>query len=269
MTRARFAWTMMATWVSAVAWAGAALGMSAALEASAADGGAPTIVSAARQLLVVTTPGWDDVQGQMQRYARATATDAWTPVGPPIPIVVGRSGAAWDPTLPAPPVTGPVKKEGDGRSPAGAFALGVAFGYAPASEAASLKLPYRQATPALECVDDASSRYYNQLLERPAVGSPDWKSSEQMRRADEFYRWGVVVEYNTRPATPGHGSCIFLHIADVPRGGSPAIGTTGCTAMTATDLQAAMSWIDPAEKPVLVQLPAPAYRALATAWRLP
>lgn len=262
MKRAMFAWAMVAmaaTSMSAAVWASAAL----------AAAGAPPIVSAARQLLVVTTPGWDDVQGQMQRYARAETADEWKPVGPPIPIVVGRSGVAWDPTLPAPPVAGPVKTEGDGRSPAGAFALGAAFGYAPASEAARLKLPYRQATPALECVDDASSRYYNQLIERPAVGSPDWKSSEQMRRADEFYRWGVVVEYNTQPATPSRGSCIFLHIADVPRGGTPAIGTTGCTAMTATDLEAAMSWLDPAEKPALVQLPAPAYRALAAAWRLP
>lgn len=263
MTRATCAWPLVAAWVCAVGWVGAAP------RARAADGGAPTVVTAARQLLVVTTPGWDDVQGQMQRYARATAADTWTPVGLPIPIVVGRSGVAWDPGLPAPPVAGPVKKEGDGRSPAGAFALGLAFGYAPASEAAWLKLPYRQATPSLECVDDASSRYYNQLIERPAIGSPAWRSSEQMRRADEFYRWGVVVEYNTQPPTPGHGSCIFLHVADVPWGGTPAIGTTGCTAMTATDLEAAMRWIDPAERPALVQLPAPAYQALATAWRLP
>lgn len=242
----------------------------AAPRSTAARGGpAPAVIGEARQLLAVTTPGWDAVQGSLQRYERASTATPWTPVGDAISIVVGHAGLAWDAALAQPPTPGPSKREGDGRSPAGAFALGPAFGYAPASEAGHLKLPYRQATSALECVDDPASRLYNQLVDRSRVPSVDWKSSEQMRRPDELYRWGVVVEYNTDPATPYRGSCIFLHIADAAPATRPANGTTGCTAMTAPALQSLMTWLNPAEKPVLVQLPEPEFRALAPAWHIP
>ena len=67
-----------------------------------------------------------------------------------------------------------------------------------------------------------------------------------------------------RPAVPGRGSCVFLHI-----GGEGGRGTAGCTAMSEPMLRALMQWLDPAQAPVLVQLPLDAYAALRTAWALP
>jgi zinc D-Ala-D-Ala dipeptidase len=222
----------------------------------------PERLATARQLLVVTTDGWDAAAARLTRYERADPGTTWTPVGPPIDVIVGRKGLAWDPDAAWAPIDGPRKKEGDGRSPAGVFGLGTAFGFAPASDARHLKLPFLPVTPTLDCVDDSASGYYNQLVDRAAVAKT-WSSAERMLEVGEAYRFGVVVEYNTAPVVAGRGSCIFLHI------GKAGQGTAGCTAMPAPVLEAVMRWLDPAEKPALVQMPVAAYRALRSVWGLP
>lgn len=230
------------------------------------------LLKTARQMILVTTPDWNAVGGTLYAFERGVdggwAPARWRASGPRadaasgISIVVGTNGTAWDPGL-ATPVKGPVKTEGDGRSPAGVFALGTAFGFARPAETKWLTLPYAEVTPALECVDDPASRHYNTLVERPSV-DVDWKSSEKMRDESPWYHWGVVVEFNTRPVVPRRGSCIFLHV-----GGDGGRGTAGCTAMAEPALKTLMAWLDPAQAPVLVQLPLDAYGALRTAWALP
>ena len=238
--------------------------------ATASAGGARPVspaelLDAARQMVLVTTPDWNTVQGTLRVYERA-GTGPWTPArvggGAPIAIVVGKSGTAWDPAM-VPPVAGPVKAEGDGRSPAGVFALGTAFGFAKAADARWTKLGYTELTPTIECVDDIGSGYYNTLTDRAAV-SVDWTSSEKMRQVDPQYRWGVVVEYNTAPAVPKRGSCIFLHIA-----GADGTGTAGCTAMDEPVLAGLIGALEPADRPMFVLLPEGEHRALAGPWGLP
>src|SRR5260370_18579336 len=85
-----------------------------------------------------------------------------------------------------------------------------------------------------------------------------------MLRPDELYRWAILVDHNATPPTPGGGSCIFLHIW---RG--PGQGTVGCTAMPQEQIESLLSWLDPARKPLLVQLPAPQYEKLRKRWKLP
>jgi D-alanyl-D-alanine dipeptidase len=225
-------------------------------------------------MIVVTTSG-NAVEGRLQRYERATPGETWRPISEPISIVVGKHGLGWGIGVIAtddPKVRGasdPVKKEGDGRAPAGVFALGTAFGYAP-QPLPGLKMPYLNLTPSIECVDDVGSKYYNHLVDRSSV-APDWNSSEQMRSAGESYRWGIVVDHNgtvaegnAHPPKPGGGSCIFLHIWR-----SADMGTVGCTAMPHSELETLLTWLDPARKPLLVQLPAPVYGRLIHRWRLP
>lgn len=230
----------------------------------------PAALVDARQMILVTTASWDVVQGSLQVFERAPG-GGWVPAPLPIvgtsqtiavPIVVGQKGMAWDAALER-PTPGPVKMEGDGRSPAGVFGLSRAFGFAPPSAARWLKLPYVELTPALECVDDPGSSSYNQLVDGAQVPR-DWTSSEKMRSIAPAYTWGVVVDYNTSPAVPRRGSCVFLHV-----GGVNGRGTAGCTAMASPQLEAVMRWLDPSRKPVLVQLPLPAYAALRAPWRLP
>ena len=146
---------------------------------------------------MVTTSSWDAVEGRLQRFERATTDEAWRPIGEPIAGVVGKNGLGWGIGLMATGdqcsiPTDPVKKEGDGKSPAGVFALGTAFGY-DSQPLPGIKLPYLSLTPSIECVDDAASKFYNRFVDRTAV-APDWNSSEHMR----FVRC-VPVGYRDRP----------------------------------------------------------------------
>lgn len=194
-------------------------------------------------------------------------------MGTPIPIVVGKNGLGWGiDIIPTDNVavrqsSDPVKREGDGKSPAGVFDLGTAFGYA-AQPLSGLKLPYLTLTPSIECVDDTRSKYYNRIVDRNAV-TPDWNSSEHMRNAGESYVWGIVVNHNgtvpadNHPPLPAGGSCVFLHIWH-----SHDQGTAGCTAMTEPDLETLLLWLNPARNPLLVQMPGPILRRLARRWGL-
>ena len=192
---------------------------------------APPGLVGANQLLLVITPDWDTVQGELRRFERGNLDEPWRAVGAPGSHRgreerhrVGFAGHAAGART--------AKAEGDGRSPAGVFPLGKAFGFAPSAEAAWLKLPYLPVTEGIECVDDSASTLYNQIVDRRTMKTPDWNSSEKMREVGEAYRWGVVVNYNT-PAVPKRGSCIFLHI-----GGEQGKGTAGCTAMAPDFLRA-------------------------------
>ncbi len=81
------------------------------------------------QLVVVTTADWDSVTGQAQLFERQRPRDRWRRVGATFEIVVGKTGLAWgEGVLPAGAAdirtaAEPVKKEGDGKAPAGIFRL--------------------------------------------------------------------------------------------------------------------------------------------------
>ncbi len=224
-------------------------------------------LAASTQIVVVTTADWNAVGGTLQRYERTSAGEHWKPVGEPIAIVVGKNGTGWGAGL-APSNdaslrgTDPVKKEGDGKSPAGIFRLSTAFGYAPQPQS-GWRMSYVSLTPTVECVDDPASKSYNRIVDNTQV-TPDWNSSEHMRSSGEAYRWGLVVDHNANPVTPGVGSCVFLHIWS-----GPGHGTAGCTAMPQEKLESVIAWLDPARKPMLVQLPLAQYENLKKRWQLP
>jgi len=218
----------------------------------------PLALSTSNQLIIVTTKNWTDIQGSAQRYERHGPT--FEKYGEPFAVVVGKSGLAWGKGLTVVDQReGPVKREGDGKAPAGIFKLGTAFGYA---NSADTKLPYLALTSTEECVDDSQSKRYNQLVDGSTV-TKDWNSSEQMRRDDDMYRNGIFIEHNT-PAAAGAGSCIFFHIW---RG--PTSPTLGCTAMDPANIAKLFSWLDPRQEPLLVQLPESEYAQLRESWDLP
>src|SRR5438270_495076 len=80
----------------------------------------PTVIAAARQLVVVTTPDWNNTTGTLRRFTRESSNDRWHVASGPIPVVVGRTGLAWGLGFDD-DATGtrdaPHKHEGDGRSP--------------------------------------------------------------------------------------------------------------------------------------------------------
>jgi len=218
-----------------------------------------------RQMVVVTTTNWNAVSGRLWRFERADDKSPWKAAGGAVPVMVGRTGLAWGSGVhPAPGLRGPVKHEGDGKSPAGIFRLSAAFGSELPATMAAPKMPFRQLTPGVECVDDVKSVKYNSIVDREHAGTVDWNSSEKMLAVGRRYRLGVVVEHNTNPTEPGGGSCIFLHIWL-----NPETPTTGCTAMSDADMETLLPWLDPAMSPVLVQLPESEYQKLRPEWRLP
>ncbi len=217
----------------------------------------------ARQLLLVTTSGWDSTAALLRRFERSSAGKPWRAVGDPMPAVVGRNGLGWGRGLNAMQGEGPRKREGDGRAPAGIFRLGPAFGYAPPSSDLPLRLPYLQLGPSIECVDDMASGSYNMIVDSGRVAR-DWKSSEAMAHAGVFYRWGVVVHHNADPAVAGDGSCIFIHCW-----GGATVATSGCTALEESNVVALLRWLDAGRAPLLVQLPAGELDRLGPLWGLP
>ena len=75
-----------------------------------------------QQLLLVTTSSWDTPNGALQRYIWEDEGGNWNEVGNEIPVLIGKKGLGWGRGLhTSQGLTGPVKKEGDLKSPAGIF----------------------------------------------------------------------------------------------------------------------------------------------------
>ena len=217
-----------------------------------------------RQLVIAITDSWRDFRATLYRFEQTG--ESWQRVGTGVPAVVGSSGLAWDPAVPDRDPDQPVKKEGDGKAPAGVFPLSHAMGFSPLSPAGAA-LPYRSIGEGTHCVDDRSSRYYNRIVaesELSGEAEVPWRSSERMWEMPGIYRLLVVVDYNVHQPRPGDGSCIFMHIWR-----SAAEATAGCTALAENDLAEIVKWLKPEAKPALVQLPREVYARVWRQWRLP
>ena len=215
-----------------------------------------------QQVVAVVTDDWDSFGATLTRFERDGRE--WRQVGPEVAAVIGRAGYGWGRGLHgngAPEGrTGPIKVEGDGKSPAGVFGIGAAYGYA--DEAPDLSLPYAPATATLRCVDDSTSAHYNTIVSADEV-EVDWQSAEHMRRDDDLYALTIVVEHNTPAPQPRGGSCIFLHLWN-----GPDVGMSGCTAMSMNALEELAVWLKPGAAAV-VALTEADYQAMRVAWELP
>lgn len=173
-----------------------------------------------RQIVLVQAIGEQHV-GTLSAWERKG--DRWVLAIPTIEVVLGAKGM----------VSPEEKKEGDKSTPTGIYRLSRAFGYLPFF---TTKLSYIELTENHYWVDDPSAASYNQLVDK----SPEVNSYETMKRSDDLYKLGIVIEYNTDPVVPGKGSAIFIHIWQGP--GQP---TAGCIAMSETDISQLLKWVDP------------------------
>ena len=221
----------------------------------------PDASADAGQVIVVVTEGWNSITAKL--YGFQKQKDLWQ-LKFSFPAVVGQNGLAWGTNeWPEYRNEGPLKKEGDLRSPAGLFLLGPAFGYAGAPEAKWIHLPYIQASDTLICVDDPNSGLYNKLIRKGSAKS-DWGSHEEMHRKDDDYQWGIFVQYNSHPVKPGQGSCIFLHIWE-----GADQGTAGCTAIEKKNMLTLLHWIRTDQQPLLIQFPVEVYKKIRKKYALP
>lgn len=217
------------------------------------------IPATTRQLITGVTDSWSSTRAQLQLWTR-TAAGGWVASGPAWDAVIGHAGTGWGIGRHGRDQR-PAKREGDGKSPAGIFALRRSYGYA-ATPPAGTKLQYETAG-VLECVDDPDSQRYTQIVDGTRE-KRDWKSSERMKRDDALYQWVIDIAHNP-DRLPDAGSCIFFHVW----GGRESSTTTGCTAMAQDKLEALMLAIDPAAEPLYVLLPREEYETQQATWGLP
>jgi len=195
-----------------------------------------------KQLIVVSTKNWSTPNGTLQRYEKKN--NVWHTVGKVINIKLGRNGLGWGIGLHKTPKNAKyIKKEGDGKAPAGIFSLKQAFGYQPFV----VEYPYEVYKTTDHCVDDVNSKLYNKIVDSTKV-KIDYKSKEHMKFPKDYYKYGIVVNHNhidEKGAIKGAGSCIFIHIKKVP--------TAGCTVMTEGEMKEIIEWLDVESEPLLVQ----------------
>jgi len=195
-----------------------------------------------KQLIVVSTKNWSTPNGVLQRYEKTDKK--WQKVGKAINIKLGRNGLGWGIGLHTTPKNAKyIKKEGDGKAPAGIFTLKQAFGYAPFK----VEYPYEVYKETDHCVDDVNSKLYNKIVDSRKINI-DYKSKEHMKFPKDFYKYGIVVNHNhidEYGAKKGAGSCIFIHIKKVP--------TAGCTVMNESEIKEILKWLNAKDNPLLVQ----------------
>jgi L,D-peptidoglycan transpeptidase YkuD (ErfK/YbiS/YcfS/YnhG family) len=212
----------------------------------------PVIPDRIAQIVLVTALSWNSPTGSLERLERRPGQ--WVQIGSSIPVNLGRKGLAWGRGLHQNIDDKPQKLEGDQRAPAGIFGIGPVFGYLRIPPV-RVNLPYRPISDRDYFVDDVESDDYNTWVTisnaDPNEPTKLWKSFEVMRRPDNLYQLGIVIQQNVNPVVKGRGSAVFFHVW---RG--PNLPTAGCTSMSLEDLRVLIAWLEPARSPMLIQGPA-------------
>ncbi|MGZ6793575.1 MAG: L,D-transpeptidase family protein, partial [Mycobacteriales bacterium] len=123
------------------------------------------------------------------------------------------------------------KREGDGRTPSGSYALGRGFGV---QGDPGVVFRWTRVDSHDVWVDDPRSALYNTWQRTPADGR--WSSAEPLDQP-VAYAYAQVIDYNTA-RTPGLGSAIFLHV-------DHGSGTAGCVSVPRAQLLALFRWERP------------------------
>lgn len=220
-------------------------------------------IQESQQIVVGVAQSWKSSHAQLNLYEKRK--NQWVKVEGPISVRLGRNGLVWGIGAHKNPAGATIKREGDGKSPAGIFYIGGAWGDAPAIKKHA-RLPYRQVTPQDLWVEDSKSPYYNQHLILPHAPKSTWEKEAQMKQNDHAHSLKLFIAHNPPPRPkPYAGSAIFFHIWR--GGGSKA--TAGCTTMSEGNLKKLVARIDPTKKPLYVLLPAAEYTSLRGPWKLP
>lgn len=129
-----------------------------------------------------------------------------------------------------------LKREGDGKTPLGLYAITDAFG----TKAIKTNMNFRYITNNDKYIDDIESKDYNTWV----TGQTDAKSYEIMLRPE--YKLGFIINYNMNPIVRGNGSAIFVHIWE-----SKNKGTSGCIAMSEQNIVKLFSLLDKNKQPMI------------------
>lgn len=118
------------------------------------------------------------------------------------------------------------KREGDGATPVGRFALRRVLWRADRLPRPETGLPVSPIAPDDGWCDDPADPAYNRPVKRPYAAS-----HEELWREDHVYDVIVVMGHNDDPVVPGLGSAVFMHVAR-----PDWAPTAGCVALPLPDL---------------------------------
>jgi len=119
-----------------------------------------------------------------------------------------------------------IKKEGDGKTPAGNFSLRQIYYRQDRISKPLSQIPTKSMEKYYGWCDQPSDPAYNKLVHLPYSGR-----TECLWRKDEIYDLIVVINHNTNPVIPCAGSAIFIHITTLN-----FEHTNGCIGMQLKDL---------------------------------
>jgi L,D-peptidoglycan transpeptidase YkuD (ErfK/YbiS/YcfS/YnhG family) len=128
------------------------------------------------------------------------------------------------------------KREGDGATPVGTFAMRQLLYRPDRGPLPHTALPAKPIAPNDGWCDSPGDRAYNRPVHLPYPAS-----AEHLWREDHLYDLIVVLGYNDDPVVPGQGSAIFLHLA-MPN----FAPTEGCVALSRDDLLTVLATAGPA-----------------------
>lgn len=215
------------------------------------------------QCVVGVSEGWNSSYVTLSYFEKKGGL--WQQVGDEWKGRLGSAGLAWGRGIHPNPPGARLKKEGDGRSPAGVFDIGGVWG-AHKSVKKHPRTFYHQVTSRDLWVEDGSSKYYNQFLTLDHEPKTEWEKKAQMKQNDYPQSLKMFIGHNAFPnVVPNGGSSIFFHIWR--RDGAAA--TAGCTTMVEAKLRELIATVDPSRRPLYVLLPRTEYGKYKLLWKLP
>ena len=119
------------------------------------------------------------------------------------------------------------RKEGDGTSPKGKFALKSVLFRQDREPKIKTKLKKIRIEKNMGWCDDPNSKNYNKLIRFPFK-----YNAEKLHKKNNVYDIIIVIDYNLNPVIKNKGSAIFIHIAK--KNYSP---TRGCIAVSKKDMK--------------------------------
>ncbi|MFE4249267.1 L,D-transpeptidase family protein [Streptomyces sp. NPDC056910] len=139
-------------------------------------------------------------------------------------------------------VPGSTRRQSTYTTPSGTYTLTEGFGV----EAGGTNMPYTRVDSTQWWVEDPESKFYNSMhtaagADFPLTESGD-RGSEHLINYPTQYAKALVINFNRRPAVPGRGAGIFLHV-----NGSGA--TAGCVSVPRATMDRIMSWVQPGAHP--------------------
>lgn len=221
------------------------------------------------QAIIGIADGWNSSQVTLS-VVEKNSKGEWVRVLGPYQGRLGRNGLIWGLGLHSNARGASIKKEGDGRSPAGVFAIGGLWVTHKTPVKHHSSIPYVKVGPNdLWITNTNDARYYNRHVRLDHPAKTEWELKEQMRQTDYPHSIKMLICHNTPErkggVQVGRGSSIFFHIWR-NEGKSP---TAGCTSMEEKNLRTIIARLNPQRHPVYILLPRAEYAALRKSWRLP